>query len=85
MYKYDCLGARYSPALLVGDDMRVRTIRKFCSLWRSGQHLLNLQVSNCILLWADLKFRTRLPNAHLLLLLLLREGDGVKMPTFHFL
>ena len=52
-----CAGARYTPALLLGDDLCIRTFRQLCSLRRTGQHLLNLQVRMLLLgLYALKKF-----------------------------
>ena len=39
-------GARDSPPLELGDDVRLRSQRKFRGLRRSRQHLLNLQFEN---------------------------------------
>ena len=37
------IGARHSTALVLGDDMCVRTVGCVCRLWRPGQRLLHLQ------------------------------------------
>ena len=51
-----CAGARYTPALLLGDDLCIRTFRQLCSLRRTGQHLLNLQV-RMVLLGLYIRFK----------------------------
>ena len=40
----DQQGARHPPEVLLGHDMRLRSLGQLRRLRRSGQHLLNLQV-----------------------------------------
>ena len=54
MLKYFYLaGARHPAEVLLGHDMRLRTIRQLCSLRWAGQHMLNLQVSAFINMQID--------------------------------
>jgi len=38
--------ARHSFAILLGDDLRVRTVWELRCLWWIGQHLLHIQLKN---------------------------------------